>query len=205
MDKAKKEELRRRLTEEREYLKKQRKQNEHFGMEDGMNDSIGELSGYDNHPADLGTEMFERGKDLAFSDASERQIKEIEFALKRIEAGDYGICRVCKEPIPEERLDAVPWASTCISHHPNPHVSERRPVEEEVIEPFKRSNDHRYDRMDTWKDVEKYGTSNPPDFFRDAENYNELTIEDDEGREGMDLTEGFSITDLGGETDEQTN
>lgn len=37
---------------------------------------------------------------------------------------------------------------------------------------------------------------------KDAENYNECTIEDDEGREGSDMTEGYSVVDLGGDLEE---
>ncbi len=201
MDEAKKQALRRRLIEELKNLKRQQKQNEHFGMKEAIN-SAGELSNYDNHPADLGTEMFERGKDLAFSEASERQIKEIQSALKRMEEGSYGLCRVCKEPIPEERLEAVPWASTCISHHPNPHISKGRPVEEEIIQ--SRKEDHRYDRMETWEDVEEYGTSNSPDFFQEVKDDPEWAIGNND-REGVDFAEGFSVTELEGEMDEKTD
>ena len=35
----------------------------------------------------------------------------IDAALKRIEDGTYGICTNCGKPIPEERLEAVPWAT----------------------------------------------------------------------------------------------
>jgi RNA polymerase-binding transcription factor DksA len=34
--------------------------------------------------------------------------------LRRIESGDYGVCAVCREPIDQKRLDAVPTADTCI-------------------------------------------------------------------------------------------
>lgn len=202
MKQSKKEELKKRLIQELERLKKQQNSNQRLGLEKGVQPSTGELSSYDNHPADLGTEMFEREKDLAFSDVIKRQMKEIESALKRMENGNYGICRVCKQPIPEERLDAKPWADTCVSHHQHSKISKHRPIEEEVIQPFRRSQDSGYDQMDAWKDVEKYGTSNPPDFFRDAENYNECTIDDDENREGSDLTEGYSVVDLGGDMEE---
>jgi len=37
------------------------------------------------------------------------QLKLIEEALDRIEAGDYGICLSCEEPIPAKRLQALPW------------------------------------------------------------------------------------------------
>ncbi len=46
---------------------------------------------------------------------SEREIlKEIEGALDRIAADDYGTCLACEEKIPAKRLQAVPWARYCI-------------------------------------------------------------------------------------------
>jgi DnaK suppressor protein len=38
----------------------------------------------------------------------------IDEALDRIEAGTYGRCVSCGNPIPGERLDAVPWAALCV-------------------------------------------------------------------------------------------
>jgi len=35
-------------------------------------------------------------------------------ALERIEAGEYGVCTECDEPISERRLKAIPWAKCCI-------------------------------------------------------------------------------------------
>jgi DnaK suppressor protein len=43
------------------------------------------------------------------------QLRMIEEALDRIEAGDYGVCLGCEEPIPAKRLQAVPWAKYCVS------------------------------------------------------------------------------------------
>jgi DnaK suppressor protein len=37
-------------------------------------------------------------------------------ALGRIDAGTFGLCLVDAEPIPEARLDAVPWTPYCIEH-----------------------------------------------------------------------------------------
>src|SRR5579875_18707 len=41
-------------------------------------------------------------------------LKEVEDALKRLEQGTYGICVVCGQPIPEKRLEAIPWAARCV-------------------------------------------------------------------------------------------
>jgi len=42
-------------------------------------------------------------------------LQAIEEALKRIEKGDYGICRDCGGPIAEARLNAIPWTRVCIT------------------------------------------------------------------------------------------
>lgn len=48
-------------------------------------------------------------------DASEfRELQAIDAALARIEAGTYGICMECGEPIEPERLEALPTATRCI-------------------------------------------------------------------------------------------
>jgi len=41
-------------------------------------------------------------------------LTEVEAALKRIEDGTYGYCVECGKPIPEKRLEAIPWASRCV-------------------------------------------------------------------------------------------
>jgi len=38
-------------------------------------------------------------------------LTEVLQALKRIEEGVYGLCIACGNPIPEKRLEAIPWAS----------------------------------------------------------------------------------------------
>jgi hypothetical protein len=54
-------ELRLQLLKEKEDLLEHRKQNDDFGLERGhYHESMGELSSYDNHPADEGTDLFER-------------------------------------------------------------------------------------------------------------------------------------------------
>jgi YteA family regulatory protein len=76
-------------------------QNGHFGtLRSHAHDAVGELSSYDNHPADDATELYEREKDIALNEHAERELKEIEHALQVIENGTYGICEVCGKPIP---------------------------------------------------------------------------------------------------------
>lgn len=41
-------------------------------------------------------------------------LTEIEQALERLDNGTYGKCIVCGQPIPEKRLEAIPWAARCV-------------------------------------------------------------------------------------------
>src|SRR5437588_4590 len=43
-------------------------------------------------------------------------LTEVQAALKRIEDGTYGKCEVCGRPIPEKRLEAIPWATRDVEH-----------------------------------------------------------------------------------------
>ena len=50
----------------------------------------------------------------AIDDEAKQTIRLIDAALARIKAGSYGICAVCGEEIPEKRLAALPYATTCV-------------------------------------------------------------------------------------------
>ncbi len=76
-------------------------------------DSVSELSSFDQHQADLGTETFEREKDLSFLESIEAELADVEHALRRLDEGTYGICEACGRPIGEDRLEAVPAARFC--------------------------------------------------------------------------------------------
>ena len=47
-----------------------------------------------------------------------RTLEQIEDALKRMDEGTYGFCVRCNRPIPEARLEAVPWTPYCLEHAP---------------------------------------------------------------------------------------
>jgi RNA polymerase-binding transcription factor DksA len=75
-------------------------------------DDISELADYDQHPADTGTETFEREKDLSILEQLENELAELQAALERVDAGTYGIDEETGEPIDDARLDAFPTART---------------------------------------------------------------------------------------------
>ena len=84
------------------------------GLDEEQAAQSGDLTHYDQHPADQASEMFEREKDLAILEALEGDLAEIEAALQRLDDGTYGVDEVTGEPIDPERLDALPTARTNI-------------------------------------------------------------------------------------------
>ena len=68
----------------------------------------------DEHDPEGATLAFERQHAAALLDAAREQLTAIDAALQRLEAGRYGICQRCGQPIGEERLAARPAAVTCI-------------------------------------------------------------------------------------------
>jgi RNA polymerase-binding protein DksA len=68
----------------------------------------------DNHLADLATVTLDREIDYTLEENSENVLKEIDKALEKIDAGTFGVCETCGNPIAEERLAAIPYATQCI-------------------------------------------------------------------------------------------
>ncbi len=50
----------------------------------------------------------------ALGNAARQEVEKIKQAISRIDAGTYGICSICGEPIKNERLSALPYANYCI-------------------------------------------------------------------------------------------
>jgi RNA polymerase-binding transcription factor DksA len=65
---------------------------------------------FDEESGEGDTIAVERGRDLALAAQAMDMIEEIDHALTKFDGGTYGICEVSGEPIPEERLEAIPWA-----------------------------------------------------------------------------------------------
>ncbi|MEY2478914.1 MAG: hypothetical protein QOG87_4229 [Actinomycetota bacterium] len=77
-------------------------------------ESLSELSSSDQHPGDIGSETFEREKDLSILEQVEAELADVAHALERLDQGTYGICEACGQPIGEERLEALPAARFCL-------------------------------------------------------------------------------------------
>ena len=61
------------------------------------------------------TEAVERLNKVGTANSIAVTLADVERALEKLEDGTYGICDSCGEPIGEERLEAIPWATLCIS------------------------------------------------------------------------------------------
>jgi len=72
-----------------------------------------ELSSYANHPAEAASDYANLTMNLNLAERDSKYLKQLEDALNRIENGTFGICNVCKKPIPMIRLEAVPTATKC--------------------------------------------------------------------------------------------
>ena len=102
-----------RLREERAELSEQLTTIEDQAFAATQSDMSGDV-GVDDESADAGTATFEREKELSIEQNVRDLIQKIDRALKRIDAGTYGICERCGKPIEKARLKALPYVDLCI-------------------------------------------------------------------------------------------
>jgi RNA polymerase-binding protein DksA len=108
------ERYRARLLMERERLEAELQEIENRTARVSESDRANELSAYEDHPADLASETFEREKDLAIGESVESLLNQVVTALEKVDRGTYGICDVCSRPIKKARLNALPFATLCL-------------------------------------------------------------------------------------------
>ena len=195
-------ELKKNLLEQKEQLEKQ---SESFSLEHGsLRDMTNELSTVDNHPGDLGTELYEREKDMALKVHEDAELKKVNEALEAMDNGSYGVCDECGDSIPFERLEAVPYTTRCIEHADH-DIPQDRPVEEQVLHPSngnsfaeRRKGEDARNYEDSFQEVAQYGTSETAsDFTMDFDNVNNLYDDDEEV--GMDEdVDSLHVTNIGG-------
>ncbi len=102
------------LEEERHRLEEVRSSFSLGQLSDTDQESLGELSSIDQHPADMGTETFEREKAESILLSTEAHLADVERALAKLDDGRYGICETCGKTIPDERLEARPATRYCL-------------------------------------------------------------------------------------------
>lgn len=65
---------------------------------------------FDDESGEGDTLAVERERDLVLSAQAQQTVAEIDHALAKLDDGTYGICEISGQPIPKERLKAIPWA-----------------------------------------------------------------------------------------------
>ena len=80
----------------------------------GGSASLAQESVYSVHMADAGTDSYEREKGYHFINRETDYHKFLTKALERIEDGSFGVCSICGDLIPEERMIEVPNATKCV-------------------------------------------------------------------------------------------
>ncbi|HEX9375374.1 MAG TPA: TraR/DksA C4-type zinc finger protein [Actinomycetota bacterium] len=106
--------IRRSLIRERARLEQLKE-----GLYDELGDpqdqqGLGDLGNSEQHPADAGSERFERDKGLSIIADLDAELGEVKSALHRLQHGSYGTCEICRRPIPEARLQVRPATRFCV-------------------------------------------------------------------------------------------
>lgn len=114
MDKEIMNHFRRRLISEKMKVLKNLSNMENMEEYASMENYDNELSYFDNHPADSGTEVFIREQDEGFKNQLKETLFEIEESFEDMRNGLYGICKICNKEIDRKRLEVRPFSKTCI-------------------------------------------------------------------------------------------
>ncbi len=138
---------------------------ENLTFGDNDNNNATELSNYDNHPAEIATEVFDIEHQMALKKLQEHEVDEINRAKEKIKNGTYGLCESCGEAIDPKRLELLPQAKLCINcaRELDKHVEEmkgdkkkNRPAEEQVLHS---SNLNDSARGEQFLDLMEYGSA----------------------------------------------
>lgn len=164
MEERLKEHFRRLLLDERERILNTIDKMKNVQGFESMDEYYTELSFYDNHPADIGTEVFMMEQDKGLVNKLNDTLVEIESSLESIDRGDYGKCIACGKEIDKERLEVIPYLKLCINCSeekiPLEKKMEFRPEEEDSMSPFsnyKNKDDiNGFDREDSYQELARY-------------------------------------------------
>ncbi len=160
--------------------------------EQDMN-SPAELSNYDNHPAEIASELFQVEMNTALKVHEESILQQIKSALARIGDGSFGQCIRCGEVIPPERLEVMPYAQMCIrceTQEENEPERRQRPNEEKVLDTplgrkyLNQQEDDEHEGIDQFHDLMKYGSSDSPQDLGGYHDYEEYYTNEDD-RQGI--------------------
>jgi RNA polymerase-binding protein DksA len=114
MNKTKLEEIKQILLKEKERLEKELSGFSHRNPKSPTTDFNSEFPNIGDEEGENAAEVAQFTDNLSLENELERALRDVESALKKIEAGTYGLCTYCKQEIDEKRLQARPTSSSCI-------------------------------------------------------------------------------------------
>lgn len=87
----------------------------HDNLNRSQKESSGDLSSHSFHMADQGTDNFDREFAASLLSSEQDVLYEIDEAIRRVDAGTYGVCEATGEQIERERLKVLPFARYCVA------------------------------------------------------------------------------------------
>jgi DnaK suppressor protein len=107
-------EIKAKLLEDKKHLENEldkiAKKNPH-----NPNDYDAQFDDVGDDEEDNTSEVVEYGLNLSLEQTLEKSLKDVIKSLDRIEKGDYGMCKYCKQEIDPKRLKARPTSSACVA------------------------------------------------------------------------------------------
>jgi len=193
MDRERVEFFKRKLIDEKKRIFKTLNNMTNMEEYGSMDNYYSELSLYDNHPADIGTEVFLREQDEGFKNSLKDTMLEIQDSLIDINKGNYGDCKVCHKKIDEKRLEVIPYLKTCLecSNEIEPNLKMYESLEDEYITSFSYNSEENtgYDREDAYQDLAQFEMV-PGDPSFSTGDY--MGITDEQNESGIEDVENIS-------------
>ena len=93
-----------------------------------------ETPGHGLHMADAATDSIDRDVTLGLVSFEQELLYEVDAALRRLDEKTYGICELTGKPIPQDRLEAIPWARFSVAAEAklaagrHPHIGTLRTI-----------------------------------------------------------------------------
>ncbi len=150
-------------------------------LSESETESVQALSAYDNHPADLGTDTFERELDVGLTVGIERRLDEVARAMAKIRDNTYGVCERCGQPIGDARLRVRPESIYCVECQEEMAVGYVPPPSEALVTPMPFGCSPKTvvepDGEDIWQSVAQWGNSDTPQDTPPAIDYHETFVD----------------------------
>jgi len=108
------EEFKKLILQEKERLEKELAQFSHRNSKSVATDFTSDFPNLGDSEDENAAEVAQFTDNLSLENELEHALRDVESALKRVEAGTFGLCTYCKQEIDEKRLQARPTSSSCI-------------------------------------------------------------------------------------------